>query len=188
MKKDPLIDLFKKMHHEIDTHEPAINHRSRFLDKLQEQNEVKALSKYQSKVNWCKPIAIAASIAILFSVVFSTNLLQKNVAGDLADISPEMEQTQSFFVTAIETQLEEIQEKASPETQELVNDALHQIEKLETDYQKLKLDLVESNNDQRVISAMIKNFQKRANLLDEVLQKINIIKTLKQSENENYIL
>lgn len=188
MKKDPIKDLFEKMHSELDIHEPSMNHRNRFLDRLQEQNEVKVLADTRKPISWYRPLAIAASIAILFGVFLSTNLLENETPGDLASVSPEMEQTQSFFVTAIATQLEEIEEKASPETQELVNDALNQIEKLESDYQKLKVDLVQSGNDQRVISAMIKNFQKRANLLDEVLQKINTIKTLKQSENENYIL
>ena len=188
MKKDPIKDLFEKMHCELDIHKPSLNHRNRFLDRLQEQNEVKDLSDVHNPINWYRPLAIAASIAILFGVFLSTYLFDNKTPGDLASVSPEMEQTQSFFVTAIATQLEEIKEKASPETQELVNDALNQIEKLESDYQKLKVDLVQSGNDQRVISAMIKNFQKRANLLDEVLQKINTIKTLKQTENENFIL
>ena len=70
----------------------------------------------------------------------------------------------------------------------LVNDALELLQKLESDYENLKKDLVRSGNDKRVISAMIKNFQKRANLLEEVLQKINEINELKLSQNESSIL
>ena len=140
MKKDPIKDLFEKMHSELDIHEPSMNHRNRFLDRLQEQNEVKVLADTRKPISWYRPLAIAASIAILFGVFLSTNLFENETPGDLASVSPEMEQTQSFFVTAIATQLEEIEEKASPETQELVNDALNQIEKLEYDYQKLKVD------------------------------------------------
>jgi len=59
---------------------------------------------------------------------------------------------------------------------------------LENDYNKLKSDLVKSGQDHRVIYAMISNFQKRIDLLNKVLEKVNNINTLKNSPHENNLL
>ncbi len=185
MKEDKVEKLFKRMQDQLDIHEPSADHQLRFLEKLQHQNKVIPLQP--KKRNWYKPLAIAASIVVLFGIA-TMKLAPNTEEAELASISPQMQETQSFFTSAIQIQLEEINKVSSTETKELVTDAMRQIEKLEFDYETLKKDLVRSENDKRVISAMIKNFQKRANLLEEVLQKINDINEYKLSENENSIL
>ncbi|PKV51010.1 hypothetical protein ATE84_3079 [Aquimarina sp. MAR_2010_214] len=186
MNTDKIEKLFKRMQNQLDIHDPSANHQMRFLEKLQQQNKVVQLQP--KKVNWYKPLAIAASIAIVFGMAAMTFMFNPTEEVDLANVSPKMKETQSFFTSAIQLQLEEIDKVSSTETKELVLDAMNQLEKLESDYETLKKDLFHSGNDKRVISAMIKNFQKRANLLDEVLQKINSINEFKISENENFIL
>ena len=55
---------------------------------------------------------------------------------------------------------------------------------MEQDYQKLKTDLTDSGNDQRVIYAMISNFQNRIGILNTVLEQIEDVKQLKTNTNE----
>ncbi len=186
MKNNEIERLFEHMQDKLDIYEPSVNHQDRFLEKLQQQNKVVTL--HPKKNTWYRQIAIAASIAILLGVVSFTYLINPTEEVDLANISPQMEETQSFFASAIQVQLEEINKVSSPETDVLVADAMNQLEKLEADYIALKKDLFHSGNDKRVISAMIKNFQKRANLLEEVLQKMNTINNFKLHKNENHIL
>ncbi|SEK52401.1 hypothetical protein SAMN04487910_0725 [Aquimarina amphilecti] len=187
MKKEDEIDkLFERMENQLDVFEPSTDHKVHFLEKLQKQNKVVSLKP--KKRNWIKPLAIAASIAILIGTISIAPILNTNKEADLASVSPQMENTQNFFTVAIKTQLEEINKNSSAETTELVTDAMKQLDKLESSYEDLKKDLVESSNDKRVISAMIKNFQKRATLLEEVLDKINNINKLKLTENETNIL
>ncbi len=186
MNEDKIDTLFKSMKDQLDTHEPSSNHQIRFLEKLQQQNKVIRLQP--KKRNWYKPLAIAASIAVLIGMATMTFMFDPKEEADLASVSPQMQETQGFFTAAIQVQLEEINKVSSAETQELVADAMIQLEKLALDYNALKKDLVRSGNDKRVISAMIKNFQKRASLLEEVLEKINDINEFKLSENENSIL
>ncbi len=186
MKEDNIDQLFKRMQDQLDIHEPSSDHKIRFLEKLQLQNN--AIPLPSKKRNWYNVFAVAASIAILFGIATTMLIPNISVEAELASVSPQMQETQSFFTSAIQTQLEEINKISSAETKELVTDAMTQMEKLESDYETLKKDLVRSQNDKRVISAMIKNFQKRANLLEEVLQKINDINKYKLSKNENSIL
>ncbi len=184
--EDEIEKLFERMENQLDIYEPSADHKVRFLEKLQEQNKVVALAP--KKRNWTRSLAIAASITLLIGMISIASLSNTNEKADLASVSPQMEDTQNFFTVAIKTQLEEIDKKSSAETAQLVVDAMKQLEKLESSYEILKKDLVKSSNDKRVISAMVKNFQKRALLLEEVLEKIKNIKTLKILENETNIL
>ena len=59
------------------------------------------------------------------------------------------------------------------------------MKRLENEYESLITDLSESGNDQRVIYAMISNFQNRIEILQNTLQQIEIVKQLKNSKNEN---
>ncbi len=186
MSTDKVEKLFKKMKDQLDIYEPSANHQNRFLEKLQQQNKVVQLQP--KKRNWYTPLAIAASIALLLGITTMTMVFTPEEKADLASVSPKMQETQNFFTAAIHLQLEEINNASSEETQKIVSDAMQQLEKLESDYETLKTDLVTSGNDKRVISAMIKNFQKRANLLEEVLKEINNINEFKSLKNENSIL
>ena len=186
MKTNEIEKLFEGVKEKLDIYEPSAEHQMKFLEKLNKQNRVVQL--HSKKLIWFKPLMIAASIAIIFGMTIMAFIVTPNEEVDLAYVSPQMKEAQSFFTSAIQTQLEEINKVSSIETKELVVDAMNQLEKLETDYNFLKKDLFQSGNDKRVISAMIKNFQKRANLLEEVLQKINDINELKKPNNENLIL
>ena len=172
---------------QLDVFEPSNNHKARFMAKLEQQsNTVVQLNPKKRK--WFVSWAVAASIVLIGT--FSLLIVQSNSKqkAELASVSPKMESTQNFFSLAIQQQLEEINKNSSKETSQLVEDAMKQLEKLENNYEILKKDLVQSNNDKRVISAMINNFQNRASLLEGVLEKINTINTLKTSKNENNIL
>ncbi len=186
MKNNEIEKLFESVKGKLDIYEPSTNHQVMFSEKLKQQSKVVQL--HPKKRSWYKPLSIAASIAIVFGLTIMAFIANPKQEIDLAYVSPQMKETQSFFTSVIQVQLEEINEASSKETKGLVLDAMNQLEKLEEDYNFLKKDLFQSGNDNRVISAMIKNFQKRANLLEEVLQKINDINELKKINNENSIL
>ena len=182
MKQDKLDSLFKKLENDFDILEPKENHSARFLYKL---NQHKNEQNKKSSFNWKPFLSIAASVVLFVSLfVVSTN---DTKASELASVSPEMQQTQDFFTLTINEELKKLNAERNPETQELINDALAQIQQLETDYQSLKIDLSESGEDQRVIHAMISNFQNRIEILNTVLEQIENIKQLKNNSNENSI-
>ena len=173
--------LFQELEGSFDLNETPAGHQHRFLEKLNaaKKTEVKRL-------NWWKPLSIAASVAILVSL--GTLYMKANPSSnDLASVSPEMKQTQSFFTSTINEELETLKSLTSPEAKQLVDDALYQIDILEKEYSGLKKDLLQSGNDKRVIYAMISNFQNRIDLLQEVIGKIEEIKNFKAYKNETTI-
>jgi predicted nucleic acid-binding Zn-ribbon protein len=103
----------------------------------------------------------------------------------LAKISPEASQTQFYFANLIEEQIKELENESTPETKILVDDTMAQLTKLEINYKKLEQDLINGGNSKLILSAMITNFQTRIDLLQEVMDKIENIKTFKNYDDEN---
>ncbi|NNL15055.1 MAG: hypothetical protein HKO81_00255 [Flavobacteriaceae bacterium] len=177
MNKDNLNTLFEDLENEFDIEAPNIGHQQRFLNKLNNQNKI-ATTDVPKRIFWKPLISIAASIVLLVALFFGTQ--QEVMAKDLGSVSPEMAETENFFTSTISSELAKLNGETSPETVSLIQDALKQLETLEIEYAFLKQDLAESGDDQRVIFAMISNFQNRIELLQNVLQKIEEIKQLKQ--------
>ncbi|WP_223274136.1 hypothetical protein [Subsaximicrobium wynnwilliamsii] len=176
MKKDNIKDLFKRLEGGFDVESPNEGHQQRFLDKLNEVSKVQVLPS-SSTFNFWKPLlAIAASL--LIGLAIFTTLDKEPAIDGLASVSPELSETQDFFNAAISQELNNLNSKRTPETEALINDALKQISLLETDYNKLKMDLKESGNDKRVVYAMISNFQNRIELLQNVMAHIEDAKNM----------
>lgn len=191
MKKNDIDNLFNRLEGTYDLEETPVGHTNRFLNKLNSDAAVSVNTETRSQkpvyfLNWKRAIAIAAVVVLIFNVgsfIFS----EDDSTADLASVSPEMEQTQSFFISTLNQELQTLKSFDSPDAKFLVEDALKQIDILEKQYEGLKTDLVESGNDKRVIYAMITNFQNRIELLQEVILKIEEIKDLNTTQNENII-
>ena len=182
MSKNKLDELFKNLEHNFDVEHPNIGHETRFLNKLKNKEE-SVIKLTPSKNNIWKPfIGIAATIALIITVFIGTQ--QQNDSRELSSVSPKMEETQIFFTSVINEELNKLKEASSPDVQNLINDALIQMKILESDYIKLKADLTKSGDDNRVIYAMISNFQNRIDILKNTLHQIDIVKQLKKSSNE----
>lgn len=181
MSKNNLNTIFENLKADFDVEEPNSGHENRFLTKLNNQNR-EVITLTQPKSNFWKPfLSIAASVVLLITVFIGVS--KSNEPSDLASISPEMAETQNFFTNAISAEIEKLNNELTPEFQDLVVDALFQIELLEANYNQLKQDLTASGNDKRVINAMISNFQDRIDILNNVL---NQIEELKSTKNETY--
>jgi len=185
MKKEDIDTMFEGLRSEFDFESPNIGHQERFLAKLNHQ-KTKPGKQNSSGTNFWKPfLSIAASIIICLSVF--TILKPSNNLKDLASVSTEMSQTQTFFTTAISDELLKLKNARTPETETLINDAMKQMTILEKDYESLKIDLTKSGDDKRVIYAMILNFQTRIEVLKNVMETIEQVNQLKQKNHENSI-
>lgn len=185
MKTDNLKDLFDEL--DFDIAEPAKDHEERFRQKIRSRSVKK--TKHNGVISlWLPVMSIAATLAIAFLIFQGIWSNPFNQEPDLASVSPKMKETQNFYASVIQTELQNLKEEKTPETEAVINDALKQMEKLEQNYESLRKDLATSGQDQRVIYAMITNFQQRIDLLKNVLEQVNTIKTLKNKSHENNII
>ena len=185
MSTDNLNNLFEDLKADFDVEEPNSDHKKRFFNKLNHNENVVTTTETKSRSLWKPLLGIAASILLIVSL-FLTNNKQEQTR-DLASVSPEMAQTQDFFTVTIQNELKKLDNERSPLTDIIINDALKQIKILEKNYNKLKTDLTESGKDQRVIYAMISNFQSRIDILTTVLEQIEDVKQLKTNTNQTSI-
>lgn len=186
-ERDEIEKLLQNKNTELDVFTPSASHQLRFLEKLKHQNTIDE-PVFKNKRSYQPLLAIAASITLLICLGFSMYNLKISSKETLASVSPEMKNTQDFFTVAIDSYIEEINNKASAENKKMIMDTMQQLEKLEISYNGLEKNLVESSYDKRVISAMISNFQKRAALLENVLKKIDAINNIKTTGNGNSVL
>ncbi len=163
-------DIFKGDKSKFDFAEPNIGHVNRFEAKLKEQNNG---AKKTIKTQWYW-LSIAASILLFFGYWLGNQNTSNSL--ELADVSPKMEETQNFYLATIHKEIEQIKGEETPENQMIIEDAFDQLKILEFNYQNLTVELKESNEDKRVIFAMIANFQKRLEVLQNLVDQLEDFK------------
>ena len=112
-----------------DFESPESGHEKRFLEKLQ-------VTKLKKR-NWI-PLSLVASLFLSFGVMlyFYSNSQQEEI-----QLSPQVQETQDYFSSVIQSELKNLKEQKNPMTKVLITDALHEMKKLETDYEKLKKEI-----------------------------------------------
>lgn len=170
-----LENKFKELQEQFDVEVPNLGHFERFQAKLNIEQK--------PKLNYWKLLAIAASFLLLVS--FSWTYLSDKQSLELKEVSPEMAETQAYFTSVINQELKAIGKATNLDNKKIIEDGLAQLKILENDYLKLTIQLQESNEDSRIIFAMIDNYQKRIEVLKSVLNQINIIKQTKNNNHEN---
>lgn len=181
MEKDSLDSLFENLQGTFDTEAPAIGHQQRFLEKL----DASKPETSKSKKSWWKPLAVAASLALLCTIGYGVFESRPTLDQQVAEISPEVSRTQFYFAGLIEEQVETLEKESSPQTRRIIDDSMVQLKKLEADYARLEQDLVKGGNSKLLLSAMITNFQTRIDLLRAVMDKIESLKNLKAYDDTN---
>lgn len=194
MKKNELEKLFKSLEGQFDYNEPESGHQDRFLRKLNrqtgqvEQPSKEVISLHRKKPVWLRPLAMAASIALLCVVAFQLFVERPTLEEQVVEISPEITETEFYFANLVEQQVQLLKDAKSPENAKLVEDTLVQLNKLEADYKQMERDLIDGGNSKIILNAMIINFQTRIDLLKEVLTNIEEIKNLKPYDDANFTI
>jgi len=183
MENDHIEKLFGELKGSFDIEDPVDGHRQRFLKKMEALSAAGIKTK---KIRWeWEPLSIAAALLLLCSLGFYFFNPSPSIQQQVSKISPEISNSEYYFASVIEEQVKKMQGESTPETQQLIADAMTQLRTLDSDYKKLVQDLLDGGNSKLILSAMITNFQTRIDLLNEVLQQIEEIKKLKNYDNEH---
>lgn len=164
MKKD-LENTFREIQEDFDFAEPDMGHFDRFEAKLKGEKK----TKKNNRTSWLW-LSVAAMVFLAFGFMLG-NLNQKKGL-ELADVSSQMEETQNFYLASIQKEIEVVKLQQTPENQKIIEDSFIQLEILEQKYEQLTFELKESNEDKRVIFAMISNFQTRIQVLKNLLDQL----------------
>ena len=164
-------------------------HEDRFLEKLQQS------LPEDKKPNraWVK---VAASIAVILSVgvgyfllngngnientvVDSDPINEKQTEFTFGDLSPDLKKVENYYVANINIELSKLE--VSPDTKDLIDSFMEQLNNLNVEYKMLNTELKELGPNDQTITALIENLQLRLQLLQKLKRKLN---ELKLSKNE----
>ena len=161
------------------------NHRERFEKRLQQLHQPK-------KKNSFFFLKIAASVMLVVSIgYFALNSnpvevdspIEATKIVDLNSVSPEMKQIEDYYLTAINYEIASLE--ITPENQAILDDYLDKIGKLTDDYTRLNKEISEKGINEKTVNAMITNLQLRLQLLLQLKDTLNEMKTSKNKDNEN---
>ncbi|MEC3907724.1 hypothetical protein VOI54_11895 [Tamlana sp. 2201CG12-4] len=161
------------------------NHQNRFLKKLDEAFPVKKTPKF----NWIK---VAASVAVLLGLSFGAlkyfqipSVIDDKPATivdnqtlepiTLGDISPGLKKVEDYYLASINLELSKM--AYTPETKDLFDGYLSQLNELDKEYERLSLELTASGPSELTINALIDNLKLRLNLLYRLKSQLKELST-----------
>jgi len=159
-----------------DIYTPPEGHFKRFQIKIKSQDQPATKS---NKLKW---YFVAASLALLISLWYNFTPL-KNTDYKLTDVSEQMKETQDYFSSVIHSEIKKVNLKKNTTNTAIINDALHQVEKLDIEYVNLSNELKKNGFEKQVVNAIIFNYQQRIKILQDLLTQIENLKTIKNENN-----
>lgn len=170
--------LFKEAQKIIHETMPS-NHQERFLEKLDKALPVKRNSSFNG-------LKIAASIVLLLGLsyggykyfqpsmpisavndVATTKPIETKTLGD---ISPGLKKVEDYYLASINLELSKI--KYTPETKDLFDGYIDQLDMLNKEYGKLSVELTENGPTELTVNALIDNLKYRLNLLYRLREQL----------------
>ncbi|MFC5044629.1 hypothetical protein ACFSTE_22750 [Aquimarina hainanensis] len=133
-------------------------------------------------------LKIAASIIIIAGVFSIISLMINNPTGtsDQSMANQELLDIDQYYQRLVSNQVARIQNnpKLLPSDKE---EFLIFMDELDKEYDLLKIEMRKNLNNERILEAIVKNYKKRIELIENLLNQINTAKKLKNDE-EGYIL
>jgi len=161
--EDKLQNFF--LENDFNIEEPRKGHEARFEQRLQGKKNRKSPS-------W-KWLSVAASITLIIGFTlgstFNTNLVSPLASNNIQNV-------EGYFVKVIDEELKEIERNRSLETEDIIEEGLDSIEELEDEYKIFIQTLGAGADKVEVIKGMIDNYQKRLNILVNIIQQIEQVK------------
>jgi len=179
--KDNLENIFKNLENQFDINEPNIGHFNRFEAKLNSTNKKGSFKLYKL----VSLIAVAASVILYIGIWVGSSFNSSGL--ELSSVSPKMNETENYFITTIQKEIQLVEKEKNSSNKQLINDSFAQLKKLEKQYNLLEIDLKENKSDPRIIYAMIANYQQRITVLQSLIQQLKDVKQLKTQTHEKYI-
>lgn len=173
-----LEDYIRKHRDQLDSAHPRGGHEERFLQKLH--------GRPVRRLELRHVLQIAASIAIL--VTSGLVLVKVNKSGDKVAVYQEIPETvveaDMYYTSQLNARYEQI-EGFSFENDEEKAVLLDELKDLDEYQHQLMSDLEANPDDDRVISALIRHYQVKLEIMDQIILQLNQIKSETSPKHEN---
>ena len=148
-----------------------------------DQQEPKVIHLWKSS-----KFRVAAGIAILVGLFFLFNTFnreQHEYRAQNSSSSKELQEVDIYYKNLVSYQVQLVQKSSKLSPQEKL-EFLSFMDELDLEYNELKLELKKNINSEFILEAIIKNYQKRIELIENLLSQINDSKKI--PNDDEYIL
>jgi len=166
-----LKEFIEKNREYFDDQRPGSGHEKRFLNKLNKKNNQLGLRIWYG-------VAAGFIILAMFSFfakdyIFDKSSIKNNSKiMSLSDISFKYQEVEQFYQAGIDKKLTEFNKldcKIDQDQMVMINKELKQFDE---NYLSLQFELKRNQNDERIINAMISNYQTKIRFLELVIDQI----------------
>ncbi|MGD2034768.1 MAG: hypothetical protein PVF73_06920 [Bacteroidales bacterium] len=140
-------------------------HLDRFIKKLESSSD----ARWRHTLN--RALVVAASVVVLITIGFVALLTSDNFSAGkylLANVTPELFEAETYFQTEINQRMEIL--SGQDRLDKTLMDDLNEIDE---SFRTIKKDLDENPGDERLISAILRTYQVKLDLLNEIMERIN---------------
>jgi hypothetical protein len=167
----------RKERSKLDSDHPREGHEERFLQKL--------YSRPVRRLQIRHALQIAASVAII--ITSGIILVRVNKSGEKVaqrEIPEAFKEADIYYTSQMDARYEQIREFKFEDTEEK-SILLDELKDLDTYHQQLMSDLEANPDDDRVINALIRHYQIKLEIMDQIIIQLNQIKSETSPNNEN---
>ncbi|MEJ7778067.1 MAG: hypothetical protein WKF68_00640 [Daejeonella sp.] len=180
--KDRLENFIRENKRDFDQFEPP----AALWDKIEKQLDEKQVhplspGNKEKVIRLSFLLKMAASVIIVLCAGLWVYQYQSRESADLSNIDPQLAKQQVHYATLIEVKRSELK-RIEKEEPQLYSEFSAEIRKMDASYQKLKSDLPGSPNQEETVKAMIRNLKIQTELLNQQLNIIQQINTVKKEQ------
>jgi len=161
----------------LDSDHPREGHEKRFMQKMDRQPA--------RKFNFRHAIQVAASLAIILTS--GLVLVKLNKSGDKmakTEIPVSIMEADIYYTSQVNARYDEIRDFSFDSSEEKVV-LLDELKELDGFRQQLMRDLEANPDEDRVINALIRHYQIKLEIMDQIIIQLNQIKSETSENHEN---
>ena len=164
----------------LDSDRPREGHEDRFLQKL----ERSPVGRPVRRIRFRHAIQVAASVAIILTSAIL--LVKKDKSGSKVaqhEIPAAVMEADIYYASQVDARFDEISGfDFSDEEDKTV--LLNELKDLESYHQQLMKDLEANPDDDRVVSALIRHYQLKLEVMDQIITQLNQVKSAISENHE----
>ena len=172
-----LKDLFKNQPKD-ESIKMSEGHEARFLDKLDDALPQKKKSSHFGFLN------IAASVIVLLGLSYGAfqffnspeqpvvpkEIVTAEKIKTMGDISPDLKKVEDYYLASINLELSKV--NLTPDNKDLVDGYIARLKELNSEYDKLTVELNDNGPNEETLDALIDNLKFRLNLVMQLKEKL----------------
>src|SRR6056297_4069063 len=176
-------EIIKNNRELFDDLEPKDGHFDRFAKKLDQYH--KRHSRFSR--NFMMKIAAAAIILIVAGFWAFDQFRQYGIPEQIAyqQVDPEFKETQMYYTSQVQKRYDKIKsfEFNDKQQKQMLLEEIHEMDSI---YYNIRQDIKTNPNDPRVIHAMIKHYQMKLEVMDQILNQLKSIENINQNKQQSH--